>query len=71
MRIKVYNDGEEVFHGLSEQFLMDNDWDEEVQDMIDEAKKNGSATRNFYHSGEWEVKVQTSTPCKESDTKGI
>ncbi len=55
MRIKVYNDGKEVFCGDSDIFLADNDGDEEVQDMLHEAKREGKATRHFYHSGEWKI----------------
>jgi len=52
--IKVFCDGEQVFCGSAAQMLADNDGDEDVEEMLEEAINNGTVTRRYF-SGEWTV----------------
>lgn len=56
MNIKVYNDGKLVHDGTVKSFLEINEYDNEVQDQINEAIENGQSERLFF-SGKWVIKV--------------
>jgi hypothetical protein len=53
-QIKVYNDNKEVFSGSSLQFLKDNQYDEDIISLIDNAYLNGTAEQDFI-SGNWRI----------------
>ena len=55
MLINVYNDDDLVFTGHSVNFAKDNDYDEDVLEMIQECIKNGNSERDFFHSGNWKL----------------
>ena len=54
MRIKVINDGEQVFEGAAQEFLEINEGDECIEDMVMEARECGYSTAVFF-SGKWEI----------------
>ena len=57
MKIEVKNDNKIVFVGKAEDFLLLNECDPDIENMILEAKKEGYSRRLFF-SGTWEVTKQ-------------
>ena len=55
MLIKIFNNSEKIFEGDSRQWLEDNEQNQEVLEMIQEVEQTGSFTKDFFHSGIWEV----------------
>jgi len=55
MKIEVYNDGELISMTTAGQFLEDNQFDEDVSNMLADVSKNGES-RAMYFSGEWFIK---------------
>lgn len=53
--IIVYNDEGKVFTGFAEEFLYDNEYDLDVEEMVVEAITDGRSEREFF-SGIWTVK---------------
>lgn len=58
MNIRVYNNNNLVFIGDTEEFLKDNEYDEEVAEMVQEAEQQGKAERLFF-GGNWRVERMT------------
>jgi len=54
MKIEVKNDNKIVFVGKAEDFLLINECDPDIEDMVLEAKKEGIQGDCFF-SGCWEV----------------
>ena len=54
MIIKVYNDESLVFVGEAAKMIEDNEGNEDVIDMIEEAGQFGECEKNFY-SGTWRI----------------
>ena len=53
MNIQVKNNGEIVFEGNSGIWLSDNQFDEEVQEMVNECSQRGYSAKHFF-SGFWQ-----------------
>jgi hypothetical protein len=56
MNIQVTNNNSIVFEGNSNKFLKDNQFDEDVNEMIEECKQKGFSEGNFI-SGVWECRI--------------
>jgi len=54
MKIEVKNDNKITFAGKAEDFLLLNEYDPDIEDMVLEAKKEGYSRRLFF-SCCWEV----------------
>jgi glucokinase len=66
MNIKVYNNNKLVFTGDAEEFLTDNEYDEDVVEMVQEAEQQGTAEKEFFGSGIWKVEKFLSKQDKEN-----
>ena len=55
MKIEVKNDNKITFVGKAEEFLLINECDPDIEEMILEAKREGYSRRLFF-SGTWEVR---------------
>jgi hypothetical protein len=55
MTIKVYNDGNEVFHGPLSQFLADNDNDEWLMEECSKLEGVNQVEFSDMHSGDWRI----------------
>ena len=53
INIIVKNDSKIVFKGIAEEWLIKNDYDEEIEEMILECHSTGKSKRQFI-SGKWE-----------------
>ena len=55
--IKAYHDNELVYEGPAEQFLEDNQGDELVAEMIEEARNCGASEYGDPHVGWWRIET--------------